>query len=476
MTGCRHKHQLLLNIFENFTQGLICADAGGIIHLINDRAQKILQAEAVNLEGLHLSCLPNPELAQYMTDALKREIPYQGISVENTMEPGGQRITLNITPVTGPDNSLQGVIGVIGMSNHLSQATAFVLDTMKAGVIIIDHRERLIYFSPYCEILLGLKNRDIIGRQYTEVFHMIPPEEQYTVLTLRTGHEYRNLEHEHFAHPGRFLLTDTNLLRNSMGQVVGAVGYFKDITDLKQAHREHEEYIKLSIINQIAAGMAHEIRNPLTSVKGFVQMALSGFNVNDTTHREFGGIVMLDIERIEHLITCFLHLAEPSKPRLLPVNISVLAHHVAEQARQSLRYNNISLLYTAGPEPLLINGDVQQLTTLVQTLLFNAADFTPPGGTVTVTISTCPKQRIDLVITNTGEVMSSKSTDEIFNPFGNCRVSPVSLAMSVVKKLVELHGGNISVKNTPGQGTEVRCTFFPYQQDDSSPSKGLSSV
>lgn len=463
----QHNHQLLINIFKNFTQGLICVDADGIIHLINDRAEQILHTEASILEGLHLSCLPHLELAQYMADALKSEIPYQGISIENTMEPGGQSITLNVIPVPGPDNRLQGLIGVIGLSNHLSQATAFVLDTMKAGVIIIDHRERLLYFNRYCEMLLGLKNRNIIGRQYTEVFHMVPPEEQYTVLTLRTGHEYRNLEHEHFAHPSRFLMTDTSLLRNSIGQVVGAVGYFKDITDLKESHREHEEYVKLSVINQIAAGMAHEIRNPLTSVKGFVQMILNGLiNVNDTTNRTFGSVVLHDIDRIEHLITCFLHLAEPSKPRLLPVNLNLLAHQVAEQTRQSFRYNNISLLYTANPEQLLIDGDVQQLTTLVQTLLFNAADFTPPGGTVT--ISTFRDQRITLVIYYTGEVMNSKTTEEIFNPFGNCRVSPVSLAMSVVKKLVELHCGDITVNSTPGRGTEVRCSFPPYRQDKSS--------
>ena len=347
-------------------------------------------------------------------------------------------------------------------NNHLPQATAFVLDTMKAGVIIIDHHERLLYLNRYCEMLLGLKKcNNILGRQYTEVFHMIPPEEQYTALTLRTGHEYRNLEHEHFAHPGRFLLTDTNLLRNSLGQVVGAVGYFKDITKLKEAHREQEEYVKLSVINQIAAGMAHEIRNPLTSIKGFVQMALNGLNANDTANREFGSVVMHDIDRIEHLITCFLHLVEPSKPRLLPINLNVLAHQVAEQTRPSLGYNNISLLFTANPEQLLIYGDVRQLTTLVQTLLFNAANFTPPGGTVT--LSTSRNQRIEMIIYYTGEAMNSKTTEEIFNPFGNCRVSPVSLSMSVVKKLVELHGGDITVNSTPGRGTEVRCSFPPYR-------------
>lgn len=463
MTSFKHKHnhQLLLNIFENYNQGLICVDASGMIQLINDRAEKILHAGAGSLEGLHLSCLPNPELAQFMADALVNEMPYQGISVENTVEHGGQRINLSITPVTGPDNRLLSLIGVIGMSNHLFQASAFVLDTMKAGVIIIDHRERVLYFNRYCEMILGLKNRDIIGRPYTEVFHMIPPEEQYTVLTLRTGHEYRNLEHEHFACPGRFLLTDTCLLRNSTGQAVGAVGYFKDITELKEAHREHEEYVKLSLINQIAAGMAHEIRNPLTSIKGFVHMTLSELNLNDTRHREFGRVVIHDLERIEHLITCFLHLTEPSKPRLLPVNLNVLVHQVAEQTRQSFRYNKVSLLHTANPEPLLINGDAQQLTTLIQTLLFNAADFTPPGGTVTVTTSTWLNQRVELVINNTGEVMTSQTTDEILNPFSKCRVSPVSLAMSVVKKLVKLHGGDISVNNIPGQGTEVRCSFPP---------------
>lgn len=458
----RPGYKLLAQMYHHNPRGLICADHNGVIQLANIHACGLLKIQPVELEGRHLSLLPNPKLGQHMELSLESGIPCQGVTVNDLGENALPPINLDTQIIKGPDGRQSGILGIIGPTSRFSQATAFVLDTMKSGVVIIDQRERLIYYNRYCDLLLGLPDRDILGRPYTEIFHNIPPEEQYTVLTLRTGHEYRNLGHEHFARKGVHLITDTHLLRDELGQVMGAVGIFKEITDLKESHLEHEEYVKMSVINQIAAGMAHEIRNPLTSIKGYVQMFMSGMALDSTNNQEFGNIVLKDIDRIEHLITCFLHLAEPSKPRLLTLNINELAGSVIEELNNSIAYNKVSLQFVPEPNLPPVKGDAKQLETLIQTLLFNAADSTHPGDTITVTTSS--NQGVELRVNYSGELLSRQARDEIFNPFGNCRVSPVSLAMSVVKRLIESHHGTISIDSRPESGTTVRCTFPPAKR------------
>lgn len=456
---CPGNLKLLAEIFKNIPRGLILADQEGLVQLVNNHACELLQASPAELEGKRLSHLPGLKLGRHMELSLESGIPCQEVSISAGEEEMLPEINLDTQIIREPGGRPLGIVGIIRRTSHFSRTTAFVLDAMKSGVIVIDQRERLIYYNRHCEMILNLDGRNILGKPYTEVFHMIPPEEQYTALTLRTGHEYRNLEHEHFTRKGTYLMTDTYLIKDEQGQVTGAVGIFKEITDLKQFHREHEEYVKLSIVNQIAAGMAHEIRNPLTSIKGYVQMSQSERVPDNSINREFGNIVLRDIMRIEHLITCFLHLAEPSKPRLLTLNMNELAGSVINELSNSVAYNNVRLRFVPEPHLPLIKGDAQQLATLLQALLFNAADSTHPGGTITV--STSSHQGVELRVNNSGELLSSQARDEIFNPFGNSRVSPVSLAMSVVKGLVDSHGGTIGIDSHPERGTTVSCNFPP---------------
>ncbi len=175
------------------------------------------------------------------------------------------------------------------------------------GVLLIDPDFHLVDISEMACRVLGLDKSSILNRSMDEIFASVPNEHRIVQRTLLDGQVVRNQAVSWTNNTERYeLLLDSNVLRNQDGEIVGAYVMFKDVTNLRSLEQQVQRSDKLAMIGQIAAGTAHEIRNPLTSIKGFLQMFRNTFTEKGMDKERTYTQVMLDeIDRINELLNEF---------------------------------------------------------------------------------------------------------------------------------------------------------------------------
>ena len=212
---------------------------------------------------------------------------------------------------------------------------------------------------------------------------------------------------------------------------------------------------RLAGLGQLTAGLAHELRNPLGTIKASSEMLLKNVAEQNQVAREMAGFISTEVDRTSHLITRFLEFARPFHLQRNPVDITeVVDRAVAQLARHHppfdvAVYKNYSP--DVGPLPL----DAELMERVFYNLLLNAAQATPPGGAVTV------KTRVadggaEVSVIDRGAGIAPKDLESIFNPFFTTKAEGVGLGLAIVSKIVDEHGGKIAVESEAGKGSVFR--------------------
>ena len=218
----------------------------------------------------------------------------------------------------------------------------------------------------------------------------------------------------------------------------------------------------LASIGQLAAGIAHEIRNPLASISGAIQLLKDEKESNDSTQKLME-IILAESSRLNHLITDFLLYAQPPKLNKKPVDLAALVNDTLEVFSHSPQWTQgIKLAKTIEPN-ITIYGDNQQLQQILWNLFINAVDAMEGKGLLEVKVQKDGKSRkIVLLVSDTGKGISPQDINRIFDPFFTTKGGGTGLGLSIVHKIVETHEGDISVKSRLDQGTGTTFTItFP---------------
>jgi two-component system, NtrC family, sensor histidine kinase HydH len=223
--------------------------------------------------------------------------------------------------------------------------------------------------------------------------------------------------------------------------------------ELQAARQEVLRTERLAAIGGLAAGVAHEIRNPLTSVKLLLQHAASrGGDAVVAASRM--GLILDEIERMETTIQGLLDFSRPAQPQRK-------LHYVRETLQRALHLvegraekQHVKMELSLGSEPMLINGDPQQLHQVFVNLLINAIEAMPSGGQLRVRLSRDPtEQQMTVAITDTGVGIPSELLPRLFEPFASAKERGTGLGLAVSRRIVEEHGGEIRVRPPSPQGT-----------------------
>ena len=215
----------------------------------------------------------------------------------------------------------------------------------------------------------------------------------------------------------------------------------------------------MATIGQLAAGIAHEIRNPLASISGAVQLLKEEKETDESTQRLME-IVLAESGRLNSLITDFLLYAQPPKLNKKAVGIGALVDDTLDVFSRSPQWTQgIKLVKSVEPN-VTISGDAQQLQQVLWNLFINAVDAMDGKGTLEVKVQKNKKgQKVVLLVSDTGKGISPGETNKIFDPFFTTKEGGTGLGLSVVHKIVENHEGDISVKSQPDRGTTFVLTF-----------------
>jgi two-component system, NtrC family, sensor histidine kinase HydH len=221
---------------------------------------------------------------------------------------------------------------------------------------------------------------------------------------------------------------------------------------------------RLAALGQLSAGLAHEIRNPLSTIKASAEMLAKNVDNGSPVAHEMAGFISSEVDRTNALVTRFLDFARPLALRLEKTEITEVIDEAVAEVEKHTPPLDVSIYKNYSPDipPFLV--DRQLIVRVLYNLLLNAAQASPPRGSVTVKTRQLG-DTVEIAVIDRGSGIAAKDRESIFNPFFTTKSSGVGLGLAIVSKIVDEHGGQISVESEPGAGSVFRV-FLPMRENN----------
>jgi signal transduction histidine kinase len=248
-------------------------------------------------------------------------------------------------------------------------------------------------------------------------------------------------------------------------QMQGVVEEIERVVDqLQQREREVLRAEQLAAVGQVAAGVAHELRNPLTSVKMLVQTGLEGDQPCGVPTEDLA-IMEQEIRRMEQCIQTFIDFARPPRAERTRADLIAVVRRALTLVEGRLRRQKVSLAADLPAAPVYLEIDTHQVHQVMVNLLLNALDALPRGGAVYVTVAPTvngqrnPASGVEVRIHDTGPGIAPRIQDRLFEPFVSSKETGLGLGLNICKRLIEAHGGTIRGENAPDGGALFAFTL-----------------
>jgi two-component system sensor histidine kinase PilS (NtrC family) len=360
------------------------------------------------------------------------------------------------------------------------------LQTVKSigsGLLTTDEAGLVTSFNPEAERITGEVAAKVSGRNLREVIPgtsaILDESEIGKALDSAIGREriaYRNLRHEDL-----FLGMSASSLRDEAGKKVGHVVIFQDVTGVVSMERELRQSERLAAVGEMAARMAHEIRNPLAAISGSVQVlqGAAGEESPDPEQARLMGIVVREVDRLNQLISDFLRYSRPAPLKPEPVQLASLVEEIAEMS-ESQDGSDLEISLELDREAVVM-ADPSQLKAVVWNLWNNAREAMNAAGHLSVRVrrsegdlsqehrsvgrneqgaSPCLERTTGwtavLEIEDSGPGIGVDVQAMIFEPFFTTKRDGTGLGLATVRRIVEQHGGVIEASNAEGRGACFR--------------------
>lgn len=343
---------------------------------------------------------------------------------------------------------------------------AELLDHAQDAILVRDLNDTIIYWNKSAERLYGWSASDAIGRSALDLlFKYAPPEYAEAQSTLQDSGEWRG-EMQQVTKDGRDIIVDSRwtLVLDESGKANRKLVVNTDITEKKGLQTELQRAAQLSFVGELAAGLAHEIKNPLAGIQGAVDILIRRRDKNDPD-REVLEAMRHEVVRIDKTVRALLDRA---RPRLVSVRASSLTDivgHAVNLARAQLtsaaaRGHRVSIEFEPPTDPMTIHIDPGQIEDAVLNLIINAIEAADGDGWVRVRVALSQNDHGEDVedeaiveVSDNGRGISEEELTRIFNPFFTTREAGTGLGLPAVRRIVRAHGGRVEVSSSPGKGS-----------------------
>ena len=225
---------------------------------------------------------------------------------------------------------------------------------------------------------------------------------------------------------------------------------------LREMQAEVRRTERLAALGQLTAGLAHELRNPLGTVKSSAEMLQKQVDPDGEISRELAGFISAEVDRINSLITRFLEFARPQHLRREKGSVAALLDRAIERFETEYAASSVSIYKNYSPDVAAVRFDAELMERAILNLLPNAAQASPPGGTVTVKTRPAAEGGAEISVIDRGSGIEPAHLESVFNPFFTTKAEGVGLGLAIVSKIVDEHGGQVQVESKPGEGTVFR--------------------
>ena len=233
---------------------------------------------------------------------------------------------------------------------------------------------------------------------------------------------------------------------------------------LQEAQAEVRRAERLAALGQLTAGLAHELRNPLGTMKTSAEMLARQVAQENAIAKEMAGFIASEVDRTNSLITRFLDFARPQHLKLETADIAALLDGAIGrfEREQKDMGTSVTVFKNYSPDVPPVRFDAQLMERVVSNLLVNAAQASPPGGIVTVkTLS--DQDEVEVAVIDRGSGIDPKNIENIFNPFFTTKSDGIGFGLAIISKIVDEHGGRITVESALGEGSVFRV-FLPLRR------------
>jgi len=327
----------------------------------------------------------------------------------------------------------------------LSALHESITRSISSGILTIDGARRITFLNPAGEEISGRKVYEVRGKTVAEIF----PD--FAEALGRGLHGRGETALAHADGTQRVVgFSLSPLVDAGTPSLPGFVAVFQDLTGLRRMEETMRRTDRLAAVGQLAAGLAHEIRNPLASMSGSIELLASAPRL-DEKDRRLMQIVLRESERLELLVRDFLSFARPKQTELKALVLAPLVEEVLEVFAPAASAARLTVVRELDPAAK-VRGDESQLRQVLWNLLRNAADAASGGGEVRVRVQSAGEE-VHLEVRDTGVGISTEDRRRIFEPFFSTKERGSGLGLATVHRIIEAHAGRIELESESGRGS-----------------------
>lgn len=374
-------------------------------------------------------------------------------------------------------------------NDALSSVNRFLLQGMSGAVITLDSQGRIIGSSPAAELVLGYREDEVLGKRLSEVLGSLGPSkaEVAAVETAIARHEFAAVDETFIqTKDGRKIrvgLSVSYLQKASEreggeapDEVVGVTIGFKDQSDIRHLRDQLRKADQLLALGTMTAGVAHELRNPLASMRGLAELLGRDFQ-DDDPRRRYVTTMLEAIDRLNGLVENLLLLSSDAGPTREQVDLARLVREVTGFIGHGLGDRRITLEtdVESDAEAAKVLGNRSRLMQALSNVVLNAVQATPEGGQVTVGVG-CRNGRVHVRIHNTGSYIAPEVTKQLFVPFFTTKPTGTGLGLAIARHVVTSTGGQVDVESDPDRGTTFTIDLPVLTGGPATPAAGVTGT
>lgn len=360
--------------------------------------------------------------------------------------------------------------------SNLEALNENIIQSITGGLITLDLQQRIVGFNRAAVDITGLSQEQVRGRPFDLVFPGLDLGLRQFYAQGRTAPLRIERSCRLPCGSERFLGFSVSILRDSRESAIGVIISFQDLTGFKELQNSLQRMDRLADMGRLAADFAHEVRNPLASISGSVQVLRQSLQPGGEDERLMD-IIVRESDNLSQLIADFSRFARTESKERQRLAIHEVADDVIEMFKNSAEYNSeVELANSLDPQ-VCIEANAQQFRQLLWNLVLNAAQATGSGGRIEIGCRTretgfaCPANIerlygssaadwVELQVRDTGSGIPHAVIDRVFDPFYTTKERGFGLGLSIVQNIIQEHDGLIMAESAPGQGTVFYCYFI----------------
>lgn len=349
--------------------------------------------------------------------------------------------------------------------NQNQELYANVIDSVGDGVVVLDEEGRLSLINPAAEELIGVSRRQATGLHFTSLFkgqELLLEMINKTAESGMTISDHENIVLRKGSHHVPVSATSSPLLLAS-GERIGTILQLRDLTNIRELEEAVRQADRLSSLGALAAGLAHEIKNPLGGIKGAAQLLEMELPAG-SEQRDYIRVMLKEVQRVNRIVEELLELASPRRLELSRVNLHKVLGDIIILQKRAVEGMRVSFQQQFDPSIPPILGDEERLTQLFLNLIKNAVEAVGEDGIVRVSSRVLADYRmtqagergmrlVAVEVADDGPGIAKEQLEHLFTPFFTTKSKGTGLGLAISQKIVAEHRGMIKVESDVGKGT-----------------------